>query len=495
MADKMIFWQSNGQISAHLLYEFFAEHGIGKYFPDESSKKTAEPVIVKINGNIVSPVNTGFLLEMTSEHILSTVTDSVERGRILDSLHAKTSLFGDKNLKLLKTLQLQFISDTPGTGYLFFKNGVAEITGDGIRMRSYDELDDFVWEKSIIPFDFSVVDLDTLSEKSDFMKFLEDITIVTDPGKAEARLQSLESAVGYLLHRYKDPATTKAIILMDVYTNGQPGGGTGKTLLIQSIGKVRNLAVIDGKMYDQREWFALSSVDLSSEVLLFDDVGLEFRFEQIFPLVSTGMQIRRKYKDHIYIPFEKAPKVCLTTNYAITGDSSSFRRRKFELEISPTYSAEYSPRDKFGRNFFESWLDEDWNQFYNVMAVCMEVFLQQGLIESEPINMNLTKLISKSCEEFVEWAGISIKSETKYDKKNLYDNFLKAYPELKTKLKQRDFTNYLREWAVYNNFDKQESHSGEIRHITFLNKHDSGTAPSVDVSTIEDNNIKSEEHE
>ena len=474
MEEKIVFWNSAGQISPHLLYEFFSENGIGKFFTDNVNMKNSDPVIVKINGNIVSPVNIGYLLELTKDYILSTISEPGTRGSVLDSLHQKTSLFSDRNVKLLKTLSLRFISDTPDKGYLFFKNGVVEVTNDQIRVRQYSDFEDYVWEKTIIPFDFTVVDLDTLKEKSDFMVFLGDLSVVADPEKSISRVTSLMSAVGYLLHRYKNPATTKAIILMDTYLNGQPSGGTGKSLLINSIGKIRQLALIDGKFWDSREWFCFSSVDLESEILLFDDVDIKFRFEQIFPLVSTGMNIKRKYKDHVYLPFEKAPKVAITTNYAINGDSSSFRRRKFEYEITPTFSAEYTPRDKFGRNFFEEWQDEDWNIFYNMMVRCMQVFLQNGLLESEPINLKLTKLISKTCEEFVEWADANMQIEIQYVKKALYDKYLSAYPEYKTKVKQRDFTFWLRSWGEYKRYISLESHSGDMRYIKYTSSHPEG---------------------
>ena len=67
------------------------------------------------------------------------------------------------------------------------------------------------------------------------------------------------------------------------------------------------------------------------------------------------MELKKKYKDNLFIPFEKSPKIALTTNYTINGESGSYRRRKFEFEVAPTYSAGFSPRDKFGGNFFEEW--------------------------------------------------------------------------------------------------------------------------------------------
>lgn len=466
MEDQFVFWNGDGKIVPHLLYEFFVEQGIGNYFNQESEKKNADPVMVKINENIVSPVNVGYLLDLTKNYIIECTSESGDAGPILDSLHSKTSLFSDKNLKLLKTLHLEFITDTPEYGYFFFNNGVVQVSADGIELKQYDDFDRFVWEKSIIQMDYVPIEADEL-EHSDFMRFLNDLVVVDEPEKAGARYKSLSSAIGYLLHRHKNPATTKAIILMDVYVNGQPNGGSGKSLLVTSVGKLRNLSTIDGKKYDQREWFALSSVDLSSEVLLFDDLEKNFNFEQIFPILTTGMLVRLKYKNHVFLPFEKAPKVALTTNYAILGDSSSHRRRKFEFEISSTYSASFTPRDKFGRNFFDGWDDAEYNRFYNVMFGCLQVFLKNGLIESEPINLSLTKLVYKTSEEFVDWVDNHIEMNIQYDKKALYDKFVKVYPEFSNKLKQRDFTFWLRSWGEYKKLETSEGHSGDMRWIRF----------------------------
>lgn len=137
--QPFIFWNSKGQIVPHLLYEFFELEGIGSHFPDDGNKKNSEPVIVKIVGNIVTPVNVGYLLDLTKSHILKVTAESGEAGPILDSLHSKTGLFSDKNLKLLKTLKLDFITDTADTGYFFFKNGIVEVTAAGIALKPYSD--------------------------------------------------------------------------------------------------------------------------------------------------------------------------------------------------------------------------------------------------------------------------------------------------------------------------------------------------------------------
>jgi hypothetical protein len=464
---NLIFWNGDGRIIPHLLYEFFFKNGIGKYYPDDTRWKNTDPLIVKIKGNLVSEVNVAYLLETARNYICEYCNDEGERGPIIDSLHKSISLFGDKNLKLLPTMELQFISDTRNNGYFYFRNGILQVTAEDISIHEYKEFNQYVWENSIIDIDFKPVTIENLAKNCDFNKFLVDITKVDDSLYAEKRLKSLKSAVGYLLHRYKDGNTNKAIILMDVYVNGKPNGGSGKTLLIYSIGKMRNLAIIDGKKYDQREWFSLSSVGLDSEILLFDDVVKDFNFEQIFPLTSGGMYIRRKYKDHIHIPHEESPKIAITTNYAINGDSSSHTRRKYEIELSPTYSADYSPRDKFGRNFFDDWFEDDWNLFYNTMIRCLQIYLQQGLIEAEPINLRLNKLVNNTCEEFLEFGTHRIEIDKQLNKKQLYDDFINAYPEFNYQIKQRMFTEWLREWGIYKNLSTMEGHTGNIRYIIF----------------------------
>src|SRR5665647_601967 len=466
--EQITFWDGEGRLVPHLLYEYLESIGIGNYFLDDSNRKNTEPIIVSVKGNVVCPVNIGYVLDIIKNYILECCTKGIgDCGSIINSLHGKTSLFSDKNLKLLPTLKLEFISDSPDSGFFFFRNGVVEIKGDNIQIRKYEEFDQYVWENSIIQIDFVILEQTELEQNCDFLKFIKDLTIVADNDESIIRLKALSSAIGYLLHRYKNPTTTKAIILMDVYVNGMPNGGSGKTLLINAIGKVRNLSVIDGKKYDQKEWFGLSSVELNTELLLFDDVEMNFNFELIFPLMTTGMFVRRKYKDNVIVPFGKSPKVAITTNYAINGNSSSFRRRMYEFEVSATYSANYTPRDKFTKNFFDGWDAVEWNYFFNTMFNFLQVFLKDGLVQSEPINMLLTKLINRTCEEFVDWADQNVQASSQYDKKLLYDRFITAYPEFKTRLKQREFTNWLRVWGEYKKFKVSETHSDEIRYIQF----------------------------
>jgi len=87
--------------------------------------------------------------------------------------------------------------------------------------------------------------------------------------------------------------------------------------------------------------------------------------------------------------------------------------------------------------------------------------------------MKFSKLINKTCEEFIEWADNKISKIFQYDKKQLYDNFLTTYPEYLGRLKQRDFTSWLRFWGDYKNLDVLETHSDDIRYISYIERVDS----------------------
>ena len=467
--EKFVFWRGDGKIIPHQLYEFYKLNGIGKYFPDEMNWKNADPLIVKIKDNIVSEINVGYLIELAKNHIEKCTEEDGESGPILDSLHNSTSLFGEKNLKMLTSLKLEFISDTRNAGYFFFRNGVVEVTASEIKIHHYDEFDKCVWEKSIVDADFTPVDIRELESRSVFFQFISDLAVMKDKEQSTARFEAIKSAIGYLLHRYKDGNTNQAIILMDVFVDGQPNGGSGKSLLINSIGKLRRLAIIDGKKYDQRMWYALSSVGIDSSILLFDDVERNFDFEKIFPLLSAGMQLCRKYKDNIFIPHENAPKIAITTNYALIGESSSHQRRKFEFEVSATYSAAFSPRDKSGKNFFDEWSPDEWNLFCSTMIQCLMVYLKNGLVTSEPISIKLNKLVNQTSEEFVNFSDTKLEIKKQLDKRAVYQQFTKEYPEFQYQVKQGEFTRWLKAWGAYKGYQIAESHSGDVNYIIFSN--------------------------
>ena len=153
----------------------------------------------------------------------------------------------------------------------------------------------------------------------------------------------------------------------------------------------------------------------STQILCFDDVKKYFDFERLFSVVTEGLTLEKKNKDAIKIPFSKSPKIAITTNYAIKGAGNSFARRKWELELYQHYSKSFTPQDEFGRLFFGDWDDDEWCLFDNYMINCLQMFLREGLIESEFVNLKIRQLSAETSHDFIEWCGL-LKGSSPNDK-------------------------------------------------------------------------------
>lgn len=463
---RLTFWNTQGKIIPGKLYEFFESLNIGLYKSENAVGENEYPTIVWVTGNLVSEINE-FDLSQTARNYIDAVAEEHQVLPVLDSLHKNVRFFGKRNQYMLKELKLNFIRDTRSSSYLFFKNGIVEITADAIRLKSYENMDGCVWKKNIVDHEFTPLSYEELSANFDFFHFLQDITKVDDTEASENRFNSLFSVIGYLSHRYKDPTLTKAIILMDASPSESGNGGTGKTLVCIAIGYVRTMSTLDGKSFDQDRWFKYSSVRLGTNLILFDDVGKDFDFEKIYSLITTGLEVQRIGKDDIHFSYEDSPKVVLTTNYAIQGDGSSFKRRIYEFEISNTFNADYQPSDKYGKRFFEDWDEIEWNRFYNLITYAIQYYLQKGeLVESTPINIKLSKLKSQTNDDFVEFAKANIILGVRYDKNGLFQTFKASYPDYAS-LTQKTFTFWLKKWGSFLGAKTEESHSDSFRYIVF----------------------------
>lgn len=84
------------------------------------------------------------------------------------------------------------------------------------------------------------------------------------------------------MHTDKDPAFTKAIILIDEIIdleNNKSEGGTGKSLIAGSIGKIIPTLRKNGKLLKTNDRFFFSDVDPHHKLVVFDDVMRDFDFE------------------------------------------------------------------------------------------------------------------------------------------------------------------------------------------------------------------------
>ena len=405
------FWvENNGKVKViPILFQLFLQsHGYYKYYVDGSS------IIVKVQSNILEIVS----IENIKDFVLNYLRDNNEVS-VWNFCAESTKLFTDVYLSMLDSINVELLKDTKTKAYIPFKNGVVKITKKDIELLSYIDIDGYIWKGHIINRDYVAADNET-----DFKDFVSKIC----NGKDD-RIDGMESTIGYLIHSYKDKTHQKAIIFQDEAVDDNPNGGSGKSLIVNALKHFKRVIVIDGKQFEPNKGdFIYQRVNLDTQVLAFDDVKKNFNFESIFPLITEGITVNKKNKDEIFIGFDQSPKICITTNYVISGTGNSHARRRHELELNQYFGERKTPLDEYGKLLFDGWNIADWNKFDNYMIENVQKFLNHGLITVNTINAEAKRLIQATSKDFVDWAE---DQEWKVDKriymKHLFEMFLEEY--------------------------------------------------------------------
>ena len=291
------------------------------------------------------------------------------------------------------------LRDTKKTSYHFYKNGIVKVkAASEFELIPYAKANGFVWETEIKEREFSLLTNEDL-EKAMFAMFVQNIT------NSEEHFLSLCSALGYLMHRYKNEGLPICIIINDenLIDEGKPEGGTGKGILVKAVSQIVEKAMYNGKNSDfSNNKFAYQNVKETTAIINIDDAPRNFDFEALFSVLSDDMPVERKHQAVKVIPYRDSPKFVITTNYTIKGNSSSFKRRRFDTFLTDYYSSIKTPVDDFGCEFFNGWSREEWQLFDCFMMNCLRIYLSQGLIQYENEGLRLKMLKNETAPEFYE---------------------------------------------------------------------------------------------
>jgi DNA primase len=216
------------------------------------------------------------------------------------------------------------------------------------------------------------------------------------------------TALGHLLHRYRDEHNEFAIVAMEgnFIEGGRSEGGTGKSLLAKGIEKVVPLEFINGKkdkLLDDQ--FIFGNVTESTAVVLIDDIRSDFEFEKLFPQITGQFYIRPLGKQGYTLAPEHAPKLYITTNFAPKENGRSFTRRRKLIAFSDFFNDENEPSDYYGHLFFADWDLNQWNIFHNLMANCIQLYFQaRTVIQPDMSRINKRMLLENIGQTFIDWA-------------------------------------------------------------------------------------------
>jgi hypothetical protein len=472
------FWSINKrgdiEINEHQLVKFLNQIGFASF--SLTTNKTIEQQYVFKNGSTIEPIIPIRIHEEAIKVIESRIVDEGILppkliGEIVDKLIKTKSIEKKGVLTLLPELDKSIISDTKDAALFFYSNTAVRVTGDGIQLLSLEALNRYVWKSQIINRDFLLRDYREVESESEYFKFLRNISKSERNGILEFdedRFQHLLSLQGYMLHSYKDKANPRAVILMDSSLKGEPNGRTGKGLIVEGVGKIRKMIKEDGKSFQDDNRFKFSLVTLDTKILFLDDVKANINFENFFSAISEGIMVEPKFVNKFFIPYYSSPKIVISTNYAVNGSGASHEARRFEFSLSNYYNEKHTPIKEFGHLLFDEWDEYQWSLFDSLMMHSVEAYLAKGVTESERITIKSKKLISETSEKFGGWvSSYSIIPNEKYDKGVLFNNYAR-YCENVPDCDQPTFTKYLKNWAAINNYEIEESHSGDIRYIRFL---------------------------
>lgn len=377
------------------LIEYLKKEGFRNYSYQSGDGLNMEPIYLK--HNIAKKVTPRDIFLHAQKFVRSYEEPGLEamflkKGEV-SLLKNKAILFS------LPECEFKPLRDTKTLSYKFYGNGVVIIEADKeFKIIPYSDVKGFVWENAIKERDFEVFP-DEEIEKGIFARFVDNIT------NNENHLMSLCTAIGYLIHSYKDQRKPIAVIVNDenLIDEGKPEGGTGKGLLVKGIAQVVEKASYNGKNSDfSNNKFAFQNVEDTTAIILIDDAPRNFDFEALFSVLTDSLPIEKKHRPVRIIPNEDSPKFVITTNYTIKGDSSSFQRRRFDVFLNNTYHAGHTPADDFGDEFFHSWDEREWKLFDLFMMACLRTFLSLGLTPYEDEGLRLKMLKNETSADFFE---------------------------------------------------------------------------------------------
>ena len=358
--------------------------------------------LVRIVDNFVSETN----IEQVKKYIVDYIQkipfdnfDGINKTRLLEVIYKGADTYFNKGLfEFMPNIDLKLLKHTKESAYYPFLDGVVHVTKDKKEILKYGEINMHVWKDQVIPIEIGNLDKKTEyhllkeDQKIYYLRFIEKIC-----GDDLSRINYCISLIGYILHTYKDPTKSFAVILAEEGEDESEGGGTGKGIFFKAIGKLINLVSIDGKNFKLDKSFAFQRVELSTQLIVIEDCRKNVDFEGFYSKITEGVTVEKKNKDELYIGYDDAPKFGFTTNYTINYNGGHGKRRVKVLEFSNFFNHSNTPLDYFqGKAMFSTdWDRDEWNRFYNFMIDCVQIYLDNGipvLDNSKTINRKNIKL-------------------------------------------------------------------------------------------------------
>lgn len=405
--EAAIFWTVSDKgavkMDIHKLYRWLHhEQGFGLFWVDGDYGK--EWRLIQVQSKIMREATTEMMIKAVNA-FLSELPDMI--GEVMRSdielvfMEATPKLFTSIMLEHLPRHDIKPLAHDRDTAYFPFKNGVAVVKGsDNVTLISYNDAPGHIWERHIIPHRFD--------PDANMMFGLEDVTfyqfLKRISGHDDKRTSYAMQLVGYMLHGYKHPARSIAVVLCEETEDEDQGGGTGKGLFYKAVGHCIRTVTLDGKNFKMDKSFAMQRVELDTQMVLVEDCTKFMNFEGFYSMITEGVTIEKKNQPEVYLSYSNAPKFGFSTNYTVNIQGNHGARRVKLLEFSNHYGPKRTPEQEFGHVFFTDWDSDEWNRFYNFMIYCCQDYIMNGVSHQESSESLMRKRVKVECGvEFAEW--------------------------------------------------------------------------------------------
>ncbi|MDR1274518.1 MAG: DNA primase [Odoribacteraceae bacterium] len=491
--------------------------------------KSGEEEFVHVEGRVIAKVR-----PVDVRNYVTSFVKEIKKIDVLNMLYrGGPQYLGQEKLSNLDTIYPKMEKSTKLFQRLYFRDKFWDVSPDGITEQSYAQLGQHVWGEKIIDFSPKLlpefVKIDVIGEgqarkfgvdiasgkefaiecsdeadRCDFFRFLFNASNfawrkspdeLTGQETAEIFRHVLNklTAIGYLLHDYKNESELKAVVAMDgkISEVGASNGRTGKSLMMKAIEYVIPQLYIPGKSKkltdDQFIW---DGVTEKIRNIFIDDVRANVDFEFFFPLITGKLKVNPKGATPYTLNQDETPKLVITTNHAINGDGSSFADRIAYVAFSDFYNDKHSPIDDFGKNFFVEWEEGDWNRFYNLMANCLILYFRslknewgrpnRGIIEPPMDTIEKRRLRQMMGEVFLTWADAYFTGErlnARHSRTEMYANFVEFDPNVRKYYNAPKFGKCIRCYCEYSGYHlnpRKENETG-VMFRDFTREHPSTT--------------------
>lgn len=478
-------------------------------------------VVRLISEDAISAECSGYMVEYLRTHVSYYSQD------LVNFIHNSNKV-RLASLERMRMIEPDFKSWDERQEYFFFTNGVVRVTASGAERLRPGSTSCMVYEHKIIKHDISLrepffdveysdeyasmlarlrglaprspeaaalrKEIDTVPDirkyrlkvlRSDFSFFQyvwntgreywrkeEAGLTLSDTERAETELHFINKAMalGYMLRKQKSAGQPYAVYAMET-EQGEEGehlGGTGKSLFVSSLEKLRNQYFVDGQNFGpgRTEFLLQGVVKGVTDTVFLDDLNRNVDLHYFMPMITGKMTVNAKYAPAFTLDFEESPKVAFTSNHAIRRFDASLRRRTWFVAFTDYYHTEdaatgtgvRTPLTEFGKNLISDYTPQEMDDFYTFMLNCLSVYMKLQVRVQPPMeSIERRNLRRELSQEFIDWADgylIPNRLDCLVDRAVTYDCYKMTLSANALKNSTSySFLNLIRKYCQYNRWE------------------------------------------